>query len=711
MQRVFSCNTRVNVFDFFPLAFGISSPSLPLPVPRRQVRHCVDTSTFPSYNPITCPLFHMPSAFERLEALHHPFSNTIVDSLRKSLVGLDQKYRPQLESTLNDCLSVYSLIGDTLEKKRTTIVGISETTLLNWLDDNSTIRKPRERMRPIGREIEQLATQYEHINQVLTTTVRLKRRLVEHELPNTIFAYQLGTGFPLPEENEYCKKVDYIPYQQANGPLEFFSRPGVPGHDNDSGMHVYKIKTKDGNESTLLALKGRSHGYEEIDTYMPHLTLTSMPRVLKGLDAQVMLATFASGVDPVSAKVLPFKVGDYGVILDTADQSGVDAQQHPGSGSQEIIGPVFGGPFLPDVKRLPPETLIRIFADKIRLASGDQDETAPNIYGTYVFDTMGMPNFQGPLAHAAARAVADKIQELETYPKSLLQLFDGEESIRFSTNFGMAIGPELACYFQNSLYGVPTRFNKVLPTLPVLTFTDLVDPRDHGGSQTVSHEVVLAQGARSASFIAPVIRDFFIDLTDNPPSNIVESLDEHFTEEIKDANLEQLPKSFDDVKAILTNQNVLFDKLSWLYQQWGFPDEARTQLAEKAYVQNILHTLDDDIEVAGRARQRVDKTYNRGDPVDQRPNNAYDYFVLLRDRHLGHTQYLNRYLDRWRDQPPTLDPDILSRYSEDEIMKTKKWHIRWAWRSELAARLSADKFKIDHSLASITELPDHTLEV
>lgn len=55
--------------------------------------------------------------------------------------------------------------------------------------------------------------------------------------------------------------------------------------------------------------------------------------------------------------------------------------------------------------------------------------------------------------------------------------------------------------------GHPSIFNRTLPTLPVVAFTDHIDPRRE--SQKVSHQAVMAQGAKSAEFIAPVIREFF----------------------------------------------------------------------------------------------------------------------------------------------------------------------------------------------------------
>src|SRR3990167_5503746 len=83
----------------------------------------------------------------------------------------------------------------------------------------------------------ELAAQYEHIGQVLKTTLSLKRFLIEKKLSERrIMAFQCGTGFPLPLSNDsdFVLKA-YLPY--GEGILGYIPKPGVAGHtENDEDI-------------------------------------------------------------------------------------------------------------------------------------------------------------------------------------------------------------------------------------------------------------------------------------------------------------------------------------------------------------------------------------------------------------------------------------------------------------------------------------------
>jgi hypothetical protein len=494
-------------------------------------------------------------------------------------------------------------------------------------------------MQPEGERLEQMATQYEHVKQVTETAFRLKKRLVEKNLPDTIFAYQLGTGFPLPEENVSCKKVDHIPYEEKNGILRFSRRPGVAGHGDDSGIHVYEITSPAGNKSTLLAIKGREHGYEKVDTYMPHLSLAKMTRVLKGIGTQMIMTTFASGVDTVNLGEAKYKVGDYAVVIGSDDVSGQRSYQDPAVGNQDIIGSIFGGPFLSDANRRPHKKWVEMYRNAVKNASADKTgiDGTPAVHPAYLFDCLSLPHFEGPAAQALPRIVSEYMTRNSTYPSELVASFSTPDVQPFATVHGMSTTSELTADYQSwpaSWGAINSPFNRVLPALPVVAFTDSVDPT--GGSQAVSHFKVLEQGAKSAKFISPVITDFFVNLTNE---NMFDSLYAE-AENVRTRFEESLnadPQNIDDMRRNLEAEINYTSEVAQLYHLWGYQDSSQlfdnesTRLNHLLNILNISESREDYDYYAGLYQRSKEQLQIIADEIEDRKKQQEDYDDLDRD--------------------------------------------------------------------------------
>lgn len=384
----------------------------------------------------------------------------------------------------------------------------------------------------------ELAAQAHHVFEVCSTTLALKIALLQHDLPDRTFAYQMGTGFPLPEENENVQKLrdkqgDEVVFEFGKPPLDFFLSPGVAGH-TDAKVHVYKVRGENGGEATLLALDAREHGYSRTKDPWAHLNLAIAPRVLKGAGVETSLVIFASGFDTVPRNIeedVP-DVGDYGYILSCSDLSGVSAVTHPGVGDQTIVGSLFGGSFRETVGRRSQDYFIAMMEKaiqetypegKYQIQVEKEDSTVetqiisiPRRHPALFYDCSSTPDFENMQDWAAAREKTDVILATpEVLPESTLDLIP---SGHIATAHGMAATSELAAYhqYQPEIGGVISVFDRPLPILAIAGCTDAVDPRPEGQSHHISHEQVQQQGKRSAQFIAPVISNYFKNLADSP---------------------------------------------------------------------------------------------------------------------------------------------------------------------------------------------------
>lgn len=384
----------------------------------------------------------------------------------------------------------------------------TETDILNYQYDPNIPKLSRSEQNSIReRDISRLADQYEHINKVLETTINLKRTLYEMDMPERTVAYQTGTGWPLPEETENCRKVGFIHY--GDGSFKDYLPPGLE-EDENAGIHIYRLRGKEGNDITLLVLKGRMHAYSETASPKAALDLAFMSRVLKGLGTELIFSSYASGIDPSLTKSNTYKKHDMAVIIGGADNSPYSSMFGPGTGDQRLIGPIFGGPFQNIAQMQPDPDHICLFIQAVnQIDSGlSKNDIRPNLHLTFATDTSRSPNFQDPWAQAATHSTYREVLKLGYLPKRILKLF---KHPHLAVVHGMGQYVERDGYFQHSPeeWGIQTRWNRRLPELPIVTFTDFVDPGEHGQSQKISDVEVRKSGDEANPIIAKIITRFF----------------------------------------------------------------------------------------------------------------------------------------------------------------------------------------------------------
>ena len=115
-------------------------------------------------------------------------------------------------------------------------------------------------------------------------------------------------------------------------------------------MYFYEVTGHSGNKITLIALKGRFHGYEGIHQRWINRTLSVLPMALKGIKTKSVLTTFASGFDGVRFdKMAVPKIGALGYLVSNYDGSRESLLTHPGMGNQQLDRParVHGRSLLP----------------------------------------------------------------------------------------------------------------------------------------------------------------------------------------------------------------------------------------------------------------------------------------------------------------------------------------------------------------------------
>lgn len=421
----------------------------------------------------------------------------------------------RLRPTLETVGQFHHRVAEILRQHHTT-----EEEMFALLDSSPTLR---DRLTPEKSKKIEWAYQYFHIYQVLSTTLLLKKALIEMGLPDRTVAYQMGTGFPLPAEVEGIKKM--AEFKFGEGILQYFHQPAVAGH-TQAAINVYKVTGKDGGEITLLALAGRDHSYSKIGTDRPHLSLAVVPRVLKGIGVESILTTLASGFDTVPRENLATPtVGDYGYIMMTSDMSGMAATTHPGVGDQTLIG-LFGGPFQEGPTQTSSAGLTATFEDAITSTYPDRTytpppETAeeipqthpvPSRYPAFIYDGSSTPDFEKPPDWMRARLEAEALlQHPETLPEDIMAVVPSKD-VQIAQ--GMGSVPEIAAYHQVDASEERSLLNRRLPFLAIAGCTDGIDPRPEGQSRHISHDEVQAAGKRSAFFLAPVVSNYFRLLAD-----------------------------------------------------------------------------------------------------------------------------------------------------------------------------------------------------
>ncbi len=417
--------------------------------------------------------------------------------------------KPDLLDKLNPLLdaanTVYKGVIGILDQK-----GLNETRVLGYLN-GGIILSPAEKAQPAGRDLDRLAHQYDHVRKVVGATLELKRQFIEDELPDRIVAYQTGTGWPLPEENENLKKVGFIHY--GTGALSEFSPPGSEA-DEEAGMHIYRLKVKDDENFTLLALKGRMHGYTETENDYAAHDLAFMPRVLKGIGTEFILSTFASGIDPYIIQEGQVDKHDLAILYGASDSSGLSAHMGPGTGDQRILMPVFGGPFQ-GIAAMNPDmddaALFKEVVDDLRNNELKDSTIKPRVHPAIETDTNRTPNFQDLMTHAMPQVDYEQILRNGTLPGEVIDLF---ENSPLALVHGMVQIIERDAYFQSLERGIPSPWNRRLRELPIVTFTDYVDPG--GQSKEISDEEVRRSADEAKSIMTKVVTNFFKRYA-NPP--------------------------------------------------------------------------------------------------------------------------------------------------------------------------------------------------
>lgn len=380
----------------------------------------------------------------------------------------------------------------------------------------------------------ELVAQYIHLREVLTTTIKLKSYMLINGMADRIFAYQTGTGFPLPAENENMIHKGFIGYGEEI--LEFTQKSGVAGHgaggDSDvrdrAGFHFYEVTAENGQKATLVVLKGRYHGYESVHRMYPHLQLSLIPRVLKGIGTESILTTFASGFDRLEGDGISPKMGDYGYVVMNNDKSRESILTDPGMGEQSIVGGLFGGRFMPGPQRTSDiDGIVNLEAAIDRVYKGaDYYEYKYEVDGETIVEQIPIPR-RFPLIFNDATSIPN----FEAYPDAVEAEHISREILKFSgklwssrvsevigddpaTAQGMSLMQELNNYYVSN-EAVSQIFGRRLPHTAFAGCTDIINPEWDGPSFHTTHEFVQEQGKRSAAFFAPVVTDYFINLAAN----------------------------------------------------------------------------------------------------------------------------------------------------------------------------------------------------
>lgn len=142
------------------------------------------------------------------------------------------------------------------------------------------------------------------------------------------------------------------------------------------------------------------------------------------------------------------------------------------------------------------------------LRVGNEEDTLnlPKLHATIEVDTAETPNFQQAYSHAMPHTVYHELMAQKTLPADILELFGGQPT---ALVHGMVEFVERIGYYQHSKFAMASLWNRELPELPVVTFTDKVEPGKAGQSHEISDEKVREAGKEIEGFTSKVITSFF----------------------------------------------------------------------------------------------------------------------------------------------------------------------------------------------------------
>lgn len=435
-------------------------------------------------------------------------------NIPQTAVGAIESAHPDIQAkllpTYEAVLQVHDSVLSSLAQNR-----ITEGEVISFLHDPRGITLTEGASIGVyGRDIRRLAHQYEHVRKVMGATLELKRTLIELHAPESIVAYQTGTGWPLPLENESCTRIGFIHY--GTGALAEYAPPGTLA-DEEAGMHIYKVRGKRGGERTLLALYRRIHGYTETNWETAPHDLAFMPRLLKGVETKFILSSFASGVDPTIVRKGAVKVGDLAVIVGSGDESKLSNILGPTTGDQRIFARLFGGAFQNIAAMRPTRGAVKLLHETMEELNGlSPGKDMPALHPTIQVDTGRTPNFQDAYSHAVPHSVYNEMIARGTLPADILKLFRPKFDIRnlFSQQtvalvHGMVQLIERDGYYQHSDSGLQLPWNRVLEELPVVSYTDESDPDREGQSHKISDDKVVEAGKRMGPYTSRLVTSFF----------------------------------------------------------------------------------------------------------------------------------------------------------------------------------------------------------
>ncbi|KKS47311.1 hypothetical protein A2781_00815 [Candidatus Gottesmanbacteria bacterium RIFCSPHIGHO2_01_FULL_42_27] len=432
--------------------------------------------------------------------------------------GLSEEIRQQMAPLIEDSIRVYDWAVARLSKH-----GLTPTKADLLLKGN--VNSGDNPADPGFAFEHELAAEFRHtVHHVTVTALKLKRFMLEQEMPERVIAYQSGTGFPLPEEIEgKVEKIGFLQFGKGiltHIPKADHKRDDRPEEDESpeespAGMYFYKVTADNGREMTLIALKGRYHGYSAVASGMsyPHHRLAILPRVLKGIGIEEVFTTFASGYDgvPEGDEAMP-ETGDYGYILNFADLFGEQQRTDPALGIQTILAPLYGGPYQGTTELANGKMSITLMEKAIRHVYPDgkmADGTLiPARHGTLFYDGPA-PHFENSAHWARARVNAAKI--LQTPGMFDTEIIAEIPSTVISTNQGMSSWSEIMNYnlsIPKGSGGVESVFNRKVKVTSLTSDTDTIDPRTGGQSHKISDDAVREAGKKGAAFFAPVVSEY-----------------------------------------------------------------------------------------------------------------------------------------------------------------------------------------------------------
>lgn len=324
---------------------------------------------------------------------------------------------------------------------------------------------------------------------------RLATQIVEavkvRDEVDTIEAYTISLGFPLPRYSFNCTAGFYAPsgailageYQDSI--FSGFVKPDIYGHPGT--VHILPLKS--GETSWLWG--GRPHNNEWGSYHYGSIMLAHNERVKKELARRqrargielIHISTSLTGADEKNG----IKSGDVTILVDDSELTNV---AHPGHGPYGWLEGILGEKFQPKAGRTSNQELVRIFAAMAR-------ERGINVHAGIGVGTAGASEYQSLFEVGLTRAGFDNAKAME-----LTQQVLGGNFLPIGLIYDMGITAEEAVWRQ------------VLPGEPYFFGLNLVLATDKvGGAQslTIKHGIVVKQAIDDAWFY----RDMIVDMMEN----------------------------------------------------------------------------------------------------------------------------------------------------------------------------------------------------